>query len=778
MKKEASGLEQINLALQDSNAKYQAIVKAFDGLIYVCSRDYRIEFVNERFIERTGYDPHGEFCYKAIHQRESVCPWCVNERVFAGETVRWEVQSPKDKRWYYIVNTPVKMADGRMYKQSMIVDITDRKQMEKLLKAQNDILEMVAAGRPLRETLTATAEIIAEMLAVSRCSVLLVDEPGKRLWHLFHHNLPDDYIAAIDGLAIGPSAGSCGTAVHRAETVIVEDTRTDPLWESYRHLAERYNLRACWSIPMRNSAGNVLGAFALYHHEPRRPTPEQLQMLESATHLAGIAIERNRTERMLIASEERYRSLFEQSKDAIYITSVDGRFIDVNQAGLDLFGYSRDEMLNQVNVAETYVDPSARDEFIRQISVTGSVRDFEVKLRKKDGSQMDCLLTSSIKFAKDGEVLGYQGIVRDVTEQRKAELALRQSEAQYRAIVEDQTELICRFSPQDGAITFVNDAYCRYFAVDRRDLIGRSFLPFIPEEDRERVGSHFRELSAEHPMAVHEHRVTAPDGEVRWQQWTNRLIPGEHAHLAEIQSVGRDVTERRLMQEALQKSAERIKLFAYSVSHDLKSPAVGLYGLTKLLNNQYHDLLDDRGKSYCEQILKVAEQIAVLVQKINLFVSAKEVPLEIEAVKMSEVLDVIKDEFSTQLNLRQIKWIEPAAFPEIRADRIALLRVFRNLVDNALKYGGDQLSEIRIGFEPTERWHVFSVSDNGVGLRGGESKKLFNLFERNGVGSEVEGAGLGLAIIKEIAEQHGGRVWVEPQSERGAVFYISISNSL
>lgn len=778
MKKETTGHGQSEPVLGDSEAKYQAVVKAFDGLIYVCSQDYRIEFMNERFIERTGYDPHGMLCYQALHERESICPWCVNDRVFAGETVRWEVQSPKDNRWYYIVNTPIAMADGRMYKQAMIVDITDRKRMEKLIKAQNDILEMVATGRPLQETLAATAEIIAEMLSISRCSVLLVDEQGRRLWHLFHCNLPDDYIAAIDGLAVGPSAGSCGTAVHRAETVIVEDTLTDPLWEGYRHLAERYHLRACWSIPMRNSAGKVLGAFALYDEEPRRPTPEQLRMLESATHLAGIAIERDHTERMLIESEERYRSLFEQSKDAIYISSVDGRFIDVNQSGLDLFGYSREEMLNQVNVAETYVDPSVRDEFVREISVTGSVRDFEVKLRKKDGSQMDCLLTSSIKFGKDGEVLGYQGIVRDVTEQRQAELALRQSEAQYRAIVEDQTELICRFSPDDGTISFVNDAYCRYFAADRQQLIGKSFLPFIPEEDRDHVRNHFRELSAEHPVAVHELRVIAPDGEVRWQQWTNRLIPGEHGQAPEIQSVGRDVTERRLMQEALQKSAEKIKLFAYSVSHDLKSPAVGLYGLTKLLSNQYRKVLDERGKNYCEQILKVAEQIASLVQKINLFVSAKEAPLEIERVKMREVVNVIKEEFSAQLNVRQIKWIEPAALPEIRADRIALLRVFRNLVDNALKYGGDQLSEISIGFEATERFHLFSVSDNGVGLRGGGAKNLFNLFERNGVGRDVEGTGLGLAIVKEIAEQHGGRVWVEPQSEGGAAFYVSIANSL
>ena len=92
--------------------KLHAMNQGFDGFIYICSQDYRIEFMNKKFIERTGRDAAGEPCYRALHNREDVCPWCVNERVFKGETVRWEVQSPKDNRWYYIVNTPIVHADG------------------------------------------------------------------------------------------------------------------------------------------------------------------------------------------------------------------------------------------------------------------------------------------------------------------------------------------------------------------------------------------------------------------------------------------------------------------------------------------------------------------------------------------------------------------------------------------------------------------------------------------------------------------------------------------
>jgi PAS domain S-box-containing protein len=128
---------QTELALVRSDARSRAMIEAFDGFIYICSPDYRIEFMNDRMKERTGYDAIGNTCYEALHERDSVCPWCVNDRVLGGETVRWEVQSPKDNRWYHVVNTPIYNGDGTVSKQAMITDITERKSMEEdILKAR------------------------------------------------------------------------------------------------------------------------------------------------------------------------------------------------------------------------------------------------------------------------------------------------------------------------------------------------------------------------------------------------------------------------------------------------------------------------------------------------------------------------------------------------------------------------------------------------------------------------------------------------------------------
>jgi len=134
LEKEESRQHRSSEAWRDLWAQYEAMIEAFDGLIYICSQNYEVEFMNQRFIDLTGHYPLGQKCYQALHDRDDICPWCNNDQVFRGETVRWEVFSPKDHRWYYVVNTPIRHPDGSMSKMAMIHDVTDRKQLEQALK--------------------------------------------------------------------------------------------------------------------------------------------------------------------------------------------------------------------------------------------------------------------------------------------------------------------------------------------------------------------------------------------------------------------------------------------------------------------------------------------------------------------------------------------------------------------------------------------------------------------------------------------------------------------
>ena len=158
--------------------------------------------------------------------------------------------------------------------------------------------------------------------------------------------------------------------------------------------------------------------------------------------------------------------------------------------------------------------------------------------------------------------------MRDVSERKRAEDALRSSERTYRTVVEDQTELISRFRP-DGTHLFVNEVYCQYFKKSREDLIGKKFFPRIPAEDHRQVREHFASLTKEHPSAMDTHRVIMPDGSVRWQRWSDRAIFDKKGSIVEYQSVGQDITEQKRAEDALALACQKMNLLSSITRHDI-----------------------------------------------------------------------------------------------------------------------------------------------------------------------------------------------------------------
>jgi PAS domain S-box-containing protein len=196
-----------------------------------------------------------------------------------------------------------------------LMDVTERKQAEALREGESHILEMIARDGPLEEILENLVRVVEAQFAGSLCSVLLLDEDGQRARHGAAPSFPESYTKVIDGLPIGPKAGSCGTAMYRREPVAVTDILQDPLWATYRGVAETYGLRACWSTPILAHSGRALGSFAMYYREPRSPIPAETRAMEMARHLAGIAIERK------LARKERER-LRQAQADLAHINRV------------------------------------------------------------------------------------------------------------------------------------------------------------------------------------------------------------------------------------------------------------------------------------------------------------------------------------------------------------------------------------------------------------------------------------------------------------------------
>ena len=155
---------------------------------------------------------------------------------------------------------------------------------------------MVAKGDSLADILDNLCRLVEEQSTGVLASILLMDPNGKQLRHGAAPNLPKAYTETIDGLVIGHSVGSCGTAAYRAEQVIVSDIAADPLWADFRDLALAHSLRACWSTPIFSSEGKVIGTFAMYYREPRSPSPREQDTIKHITYLAGVAIQRKLAE--------------------------------------------------------------------------------------------------------------------------------------------------------------------------------------------------------------------------------------------------------------------------------------------------------------------------------------------------------------------------------------------------------------------------------------------------------------------------------------------------
>jgi len=298
------------------------------------------------------------------------------------------------------------------------VDITERKRGEALFAGEKRLLEMIATGVPLKEILNDLCLIIEAYRPRTLASILLLRVDGLHLDSVAGPSLPKGWRQEMEKLPIGPCAGSCGTAAYRGSAVIVSDIARDPLWDvpEHRAAALSHGLRASWSNPILSSEGKVLGTFCIYERETRSPSAHDLELIEKATYLARVAIERDRAETDLRTSEQKYRDLIDASPDAICLLDADSKCVLVNPAGVKLAGRPEEELIGS-SVTDTYVPEELhlfRDR-IEKLKAEGSFR-FERKFLRKNGEVIPVEVSLS---ALRGRY--YQAIIRDISHRKRRE---------------------------------------------------------------------------------------------------------------------------------------------------------------------------------------------------------------------------------------------------------------------------------------------------------------------------------------------------------------------
>lgn len=321
-------------------------------------------------------------------------------------------------------------SQGRVALTGTTQDITERVRNERLLASEARALKALSLGLPLKTVLDEFLLGLETILPGGRTLINLVSADGTQLEAGAGPSLPLSFHHALDDLPIGPSAGSRGTAAYRREIVIVSDIETDPLWADYRELGRQHGLRACWSLPVLNPAGKVLATFAVYYRTPQAPAPEDLALAYRAASLIGIAVERDMKDAALLASEQRFRNTFAAAATGMTITSLDGKFLEVNAAYCHMFGYTAQELFG-IDI-KSFIHPEDRGKYSDEMrALEEGNRDSYISERRfltKDSRVI--WIRSSVSAIRDAseQFVARAAIAEDITLQREAEEALRQSQ--------------------------------------------------------------------------------------------------------------------------------------------------------------------------------------------------------------------------------------------------------------------------------------------------------------------------------------------------------------
>jgi len=300
-----------DMTLNDAKLTIQNLRTILDNVgafVYAKDLDGRYTFVNEMVQTLFGL-PLEEILGQTDDQFFDLTAsndLLINDRLVLNQGQRVEAEENNvnaktgEKRTYWSVKIPLRSSLGDIIGMCGIsTDITERRKTEEHERFRTTILEMVAGDHPLHTILEATVRGVERCNPDMLCSILLLDEEGRHLINGVAPSLPEFYNTAINGVEIGESVGSCGTAAYSGHRVIVEDIETHPYWQLYKDLAIQANLRSCWSQPILSPTAKVLGTFAIYHHQPSTPSDADINLIEQTAHLISIAIERRTMENQI-----------------------------------------------------------------------------------------------------------------------------------------------------------------------------------------------------------------------------------------------------------------------------------------------------------------------------------------------------------------------------------------------------------------------------------------------------------------------------------------------
>lgn len=500
-------------------------------------------------------------------------------------------------------------------------------------------------------------------------------------------------------------------------------------------------------------------------------------------------------------SEENYRLMVDAVRDyAIFMLDPTGHIMTWNEGAKRTKGYNSYEIIGK-HFSTFYTSEDLEDKKpereLRIAIETGKYEEEGWRVRK-NGSVFWANVIITALYNEQNRLVGFGKVTRDLTERKENEEILRQSEERYRSLVEQVTDYGIFMLDEKGRIISWNEGANRIAGYTEKEVLGKYFSIFYPEEDvlNRKPAYELKKAIAEGKYEEEGWRIRK-DGNLFWASVVITAIYNSRGTLIGFSKVTRDLTERKNAEKALRESyqqyrklAEELKIanaelqyanqeleqFTSIVSHDLQEPLRAIKSFLQLIELRLSGQQDDDLKLYIKKSIGSANRMRVLIQNLLSYSQLNKIEVVSEKVVVSELIAHALQNVKPVIDATQAVVEVENEVEEVEGDPVQLLQLVQNLLSNALKFAGADAPQIKIKSYLEKGQVKFSISDNGIGIARDDMEKIFEIFKRLHTAASYPGTGIGLAICKKIVERHNGRIWPESEPGAGTTFYFTLND--
>lgn len=524
---------------------------------------------------------------------------------------------------------------------------------------------------------------------------------------------------------------------------------------------------------------------------------------------------REEAQAALFSSEQRFRSLFYNSPDAVFVEELDGTIIDINYAASAMYGFLRKDMQGR-NIRE-FLKPEIDESFEKRQKwlLRQKIAYFEIEIRHRNGHWIPVVVKSAvIQYGTKDVVLFH---VRDISERIRNQRALEaankileekvkertreletkneqlQSEVQFRLEIQSQLtrqrnflQMLIDINPnlifikdKTQRYVLVNNAFARFIGKNKEEIIGKSPVELEATKELHKEFEKQDEQVLKQPETQFEFSLEFKGQKEcgKFYKTVKQAVKGLTEDDFLIMGVMTDLTELKQHEEQLTQSNAELERFAYIASHDLQSPLKTVISFLQLLEHRYGNKLGADGREFIEHSVSASQRMRQLITDL-LHYSRLNSSLKFSGeVDCNKLLFVVTKNLEASIqNTRALIHVEN--LPTITAEPYLMVQLLQNLISNSIKFVKDKQPVIHVSATEKEDYWQFSISDNGIGIGEEYQQTIFNMFLRLHGNSKYSGTGIGLAICKKVVEQHHGKIWFKSENNNGTTFFFTIAKNI